>query len=109
MRLAWRAQRANQRWNRAATAWNAARTELARAVRMPDGNTPPPPFAHLSLHGEVRIEWEPGSTLFNTDGQVFSDLGVPVVLVMETTTSAGLVTTTRSTRWRTSISTTARR
>jgi hypothetical protein len=83
MRLAWRAQRANQRWNRAAAVWNAQRTGLARAERMPDGTTPPPPFAHLALHGEVRIEWEPQSTLYNTDGQVFSDLGVPVVLFME--------------------------
>jgi hypothetical protein len=83
MRLAWRAQRANQRWNRAAAAWNAQRMGLARAERMPDGHTPPPPFAHLALHGEVRIEWEPQSTLYNTDGQVFSDLGVPVVLLME--------------------------
>jgi hypothetical protein len=83
MRLAWRAQRANQRWNRAAAGWNAQRTGLPRAQRMPDGTTPPPPFAHLALHGEVRIEWEPQSTLYNTDGQVFSDLGVPVVLFME--------------------------
>jgi hypothetical protein len=83
MRLAWRAQRANQRWNRAAAAWNAQRTGLARAGRMPDGHTAPPPFAHLALHGEVRVGWEPRSTLYNTDGQVFSDLGVPVVLLME--------------------------
>ncbi|HEX2689312.1 MAG TPA: M28 family peptidase [Kofleriaceae bacterium] len=83
MRLAWRAQRANQRWNRAAAAWNVQRPGLARAERKPDGSTPPPPFAHLPLHGEVRTEWEPTSTLYNTDGQVFSDLGVPVVLFME--------------------------
>ena len=83
MRLAWRAQRANQRWNRAAAAWNAQCPNLARAARMPDGTTPPPPFAHLALHGEVRLAWEPRSTLYNTDGQVFSDLGVPVVLFME--------------------------
>ena len=44
---------------------------------------PPPPFAHLPLHGEVRVEWEPRSALFNTDGQIFSDLGIPVVLFME--------------------------
>lgn len=83
MRLAWRAQRANQRWNRAAATWNAQHKGLTRVQRMPDGATPPPPFAHLALHGEVRIEWEPHSTLYNTDGQVFSDLGVPVVLFME--------------------------
>jgi hypothetical protein len=85
MRLAWRAQRANQRWNRAAAAWNAApdRHGKGRAQRMPDGKHPPPPFAHLPLHGEVRVEWEPRSALYNTDGQVFSDVGVPVVLFME--------------------------
>jgi hypothetical protein len=35
------------------------------------------------LHGEVRPDWDPRSTLYNTDGQVFSDAGVPVVLFME--------------------------
>ena len=44
---------------------------------------PPPPFAHLKLHGEVRFEWEPRSALFNTDGQIFSDIGIPAVLFME--------------------------
>ena len=43
----------------------------------------PPPFAHLPLRGEIRTEWEPRSALYNTDGQIFSDLGVPVVLFME--------------------------
>ena len=84
-RLAWRAQRATQRWQRAAAAWNAApdRRGKGRAHRMPDGAKPPPPFAHLALHGEVRVEWEARSALYNTDGQVFSDVGVPVVLIME--------------------------
>ena len=84
-RLAWCAQRANQRWNHAAAAWNAApdRHGKGRAQRMPDGVRPPPPFAHLALHGEVRVEWEPSSALYNTDRQVFSDVGVPVVLFME--------------------------
>jgi hypothetical protein len=50
---------------------------------MPDGSAPPPPFAHLALSGEVRTEWQPRSALYNTDGQIFSDLGVPVVLLME--------------------------
>lgn len=83
--LARRAQRANQRWNRAAAMWNTGpdRRGKGRAQRMPDGSAPPPPFAHLALHGEVRVEWEPASALYNTDGQVFSDVGVPVVLFME--------------------------
>ena len=35
------------------------------------------------LEGEVRTSDDPRSSLFNTDGQVFSDAGVPVVLFME--------------------------
>ena len=50
---------------------------------MPDGASPPPLFAHLALTGEVRTEWEPPSALYNTDGQIFSDVGIPVVLFME--------------------------
>ncbi len=59
------------------------RGNLGRAQRMPDGSSPPPPFAHLALAGEVRTEWEPKSSLYNTDGQIFSDVGIPVVLFME--------------------------
>jgi len=84
-RLALRAHRACQRWNRAAQEWNREddRVGKGRAQRMPDGEVPPPPFAHLLLSGEVRVEWEPRSALYNTDGQAFSDVGVPVVLFME--------------------------
>jgi len=85
MRLARIAHRANMRWNRAALAWNAApdRHGAGHAKRMPDGRHAPPPFAHLALSGEVRVEWEARSALYNTDGQIFSDIGVPVVLFME--------------------------
>ena len=31
----------------------------------------------------MRPHYDPRSTLFNTDGQIFSDAGVPVVLFME--------------------------
>ena len=87
-RLAVRAHRANERWNRLAEAWNAKRPGAGRAKRLPykPGDPPPAPpplFAHLPLRGEVRVEWEPRSALFNTDGQIFSDLGIPVVLFME--------------------------
>ena len=37
----------------------------------------------LALSGEVRTPLDPRSTLFNTDGQCFSDAGIPVVLFME--------------------------
>jgi len=84
-RLAAVAHRANERWNRATLDWNRApdRHHNGRAARMPDGSAPPPPFAHLALAGEVRTEWEPKSSLYNTDGQIFSDVGIPVVLFME--------------------------
>ncbi|MDB4959532.1 MAG: hypothetical protein JWO36_7101 [Myxococcales bacterium] len=84
-RLARNAHRANLKWNRAAAEWNRApdRHHANRAQRMPDAKEPPPLFAHLPLHGEIRDEWEPRSALFNTDGQCFSDLGIPVVLFME--------------------------
>ncbi len=86
-RLARRAHRANLRWNRLARTLNRApeRAHAGRAQRVPDAPPYPPPplFAHLPLRGEVRVEWEPRSALFNTDGQIFSDLGIPVVLFME--------------------------
>ena len=43
----------------------------------------PPVALHPELHGEVRPHYDPRSTLYNTDGQIFSDAGLPVVLFME--------------------------
>jgi hypothetical protein len=37
----------------------------------------------LALDGQVRTIYNPRSTIFNTDGQIFSDAGVPAVLFME--------------------------
>ena len=37
----------------------------------------------LHPQGEVRLHDNPRSTLFNTDGQIFSDAGIPAVLFME--------------------------
>ena len=86
-RLALRAHRANVAWNKLAAEWNHAkdRKGAGRAKRMPDDpkHPAPPPFAHLALDGEIRVEWEPRSALYNTDGQIFSDIGIPVVLFME--------------------------
>ena len=85
-RLARRAHHANLRWNRCAAEWNRSDPSLVRAERVPDRkglSPPPPPFASLAVHGEVRVEWDPRSALFNTDGQIFSDVGIPVVLFME--------------------------
>ena len=84
-RLALEAHRAVLAWNRDATALNGApeRAGKGRAQRMPDGKKPPPAFEHLAVHGQIAAEWEPRSVLYNTDGQIFSDVGVPVVLFME--------------------------
>ena len=83
--LALRTHLANERWNRGCKEWNRApeRHGKGRAVRVSDGTALPAPFAHLALAGEVRTEWEPRSALYNTDGQIFSDVGIPVVLLME--------------------------
>lgn len=84
-RLARRAHHANLRWNAVAEAGNrlADRSGRGRAQRVTQGTGSPPPFAHLPLRGEIRVEWEPRSALYNTDGQIFSDVGIPVVLFME--------------------------
>ena len=38
---------------------------------------------HLALRGGVRPGHDPRSSLYDTDAQIFSDAGVPVVLFME--------------------------
>ena len=48
-----------------------------------DGAALPEVAPHLALHGQVRPVTDPRSTLYNTDGQIFSDVGVPAVLFME--------------------------
>src|SRR5579875_717456 len=83
--LAEQAHLANEAWNAACERLNhrAGRRGLGRGQRSPDGSHVPPIAAHLPLRGEVRLPHNPRSTLYNTDGQIFSDAGVPVVLFME--------------------------
>jgi hypothetical protein len=52
-------------------------------MRSPDKNTIPEIASHPKLDGEIRLPRNPKSTLYNTDGQIFSDTGIPVVLFME--------------------------
>jgi hypothetical protein len=59
------------------------RKNLGRGRRSPDGCTLPAMAKHLAPAGEVRLHDNPKSTLYNTDGQIFSDAGLPVVLFME--------------------------
>ncbi|HEY7157153.1 MAG TPA: M28 family peptidase [Gemmataceae bacterium] len=83
--LAEQAHLANEAWNAACERLNrrAGRRGLSRGRRSPDGSHVPTTAAHLPLRGEVRLPQNPRSTLYNTDGQIFSDAGVPVVLFME--------------------------
>ncbi len=85
LRLAWYAHQANLSWNATAEGLNAGpeRRGRGRGQRSPDGKAMPELAAHLPLQGEVRTQDDPASSLYNTDGQIFSDVGVPVVLFME--------------------------
>ncbi len=88
LRLACHAHAANAAWNVCAPAWNRRAGRRAGQASGPshrsiDGATIPPTAPHPLLHGEVRTPDDPRSSLYNTDGQIFSDAGVPVVLFME--------------------------
>jgi hypothetical protein len=84
-RLALIAHQATQAWNALARTLNrrAPRRGAAEPRRSDDPDTIPPLTAHAVLNGEVRPNWQPRSTVFNTDAQIFSDAGIPVVLFME--------------------------
>jgi Peptidase family M28 len=83
--LAEQANLANTVWNESVPVWNqrADRKGRLRARRSPYGAAVPEVAPHLALSGQVRPVTDPHSTLYNTDGQIFSDAGVPVVLFME--------------------------
>jgi Peptidase family M28 len=84
LRVALQAHLANEAWNRGAERWNAAPERRGRRpVRSADPAAIPPTTEFPHLRGEVRLHFEPKSSLYNTDGQIFSDVGVPVVLFME--------------------------
>jgi hypothetical protein len=85
MWLAYQAHLANETWNESVPYWNKThkRERLLRARRSPHGAAIPETAPFLQLSGHVRVPSDPRSTLFNTDGQIFSDAGVPCVLFME--------------------------
>ena len=83
-RLAHRAHLANAKWNAAVPEWNRApERQRAGAARRVETAHPPPLAPFAELHGEVRPGWHYASSLYNTDAQIFSDAGIPVVLFME--------------------------
>ena len=84
----WLAEQANaaaQAWAVGTRVWNRSpqRRNLGRGKRCPDADTVPGMARHPALKGEIRLHDDPRSTLYNTDGQIFSDAGIPVVLFME--------------------------
>ena len=85
LQLAYQAHLATRLWNINAKSWNgnAERHDKTRGKRSKDGLTIPEIAIHPQLEGQVRLPENPYSTLYNTDGQIFSDCGVPVVLFME--------------------------
>lgn len=85
MWLAYQAHLANEIWNESVPTWNKSqkRDGLPRARRSPHGAAIPEMAPFLQLSGQVRVPSDPRSTLYNTDGQIFSDAGVPCVLFME--------------------------
>ncbi|HTR98526.1 MAG TPA: M28 family peptidase, partial [Bacteroidota bacterium] len=84
-RLAYQGHIAARMWNAGAAVWNRlpARRGLNRGKRSRNGKTMPAIARHPRLRAEVRIPHDPRSALFNTDGQIFSDAGIPVILFME--------------------------
>ncbi|MBI1746604.1 MAG: M28 family peptidase [Acidobacteria bacterium] len=84
-RLAQRAHLANERWNQSVPIWNAvpARREAPPYRRVQSLTELPAIAAHPALAGEIRPSWHYASSLYNTDAQIFSDAGIPVVLFME--------------------------
>ena len=72
-------------WNESVPAWNTQqeRDGLQPGRRSPHGAAVPAMAPMLKLSAEIRTALDPRSTLYNTDGQVFSDAGVPCVLFME--------------------------
>jgi hypothetical protein len=84
-RLALQAHIANMIWNNSTHLWNQApeRQHLGRGKRISGSQDIPEPAKHLAVDGEVRTQFNPHSSIFNTDGQIFSDVGLPVVLFME--------------------------
>lgn len=83
--LAYQAHLANMIWNNSSHNWNKSpeRSGKGRGERISDNKEIPEIARHPVLKGEIRTKFNPHSSLFNTDGQIFSDVGVPVVLFME--------------------------
>jgi hypothetical protein len=85
MELGLIAHTATAAWNRFADRANRRRTRVNKNTGSANsrGDGPPARAPYPRMVGEVRPPYARRSTLFNTDGQIFSDAGIPVVLFME--------------------------
>jgi len=85
LRLACQAHLAAEAWNAGISEWNLTPARLRRGpgARSSDPNKVPAIAEHPRMYGDIRLPMEPQCTLYNTDGQIFSDIGIPVVLFME--------------------------
>ncbi len=85
LRLAYEAHLANELWNAKTTEWNsqAERKGLSHSLRTANPDKVPAVARHPQLDGEVRTFDNPQSSIFNTDVQIFSDIGAPCILMME--------------------------
>jgi len=73
--LAWQAHLANMIWNEGTNTWNKQpdRINKTRGKRISGKQKIPETAKHIVLNGEVRTQFNPHSSIFNTDGQIFSD------------------------------------
>jgi hypothetical protein len=85
LRLADQARKASRVWNANVPGWNASpdRKGCQPGERIKDIHGIPPKALHLKVEGEIRTWEDPESTLYNTDGMIFADTGIPVILFME--------------------------
>jgi hypothetical protein len=85
LRLAYQARKACQVWNANVPDWNESpdRKGCKPGQRTKNVHEIPPKALHLKLEGEIRTWEDPESTLYNTDGMIFSDTGIPIILFME--------------------------
>ncbi len=85
LRLAYQAHLANEIWNAHTEEWNQhpTRKGLGASERSKDPKKMPAIARHPKLDGEVRTFDNPQSSVFNTDVQIFSDIGAPCILMME--------------------------
>jgi hypothetical protein len=85
LHVAWQAHLANLIWNDRSAEWNQwpDRRGRGHGQRSADDTTIPEVARHPQLDGEVRTWDDPQSSVFNTDVQIFSDIGAPAILMME--------------------------